>query len=139
MEGVSGWRSDLYAYVPDRVKTFLGPVEVFNGSNNQTVTSNQRLFPDGTFFVDCLSNANGKVFELRVREKDAGQWHSYVAFKDRDSRPDGYAGLPSSKSCAECHSQTGTGGYNAGLVPGGDTIISFPMQFEKLQEGVWYN
>ena len=82
-----------------------------------------KVRPDGTVFVDVLSNADGRVFEQRVREKDGGEWKSYVHYRDRSAYPKGYAGLKG-QTCIECHQQAGTGGYGVGLVPGGDGVIS---------------
>lgn len=124
MEGVSGWRSDLYRYVPNR-KQYIGMVAVFNGNNDQFEQGHKREYADGTQFHDVLSY-KGKVFEHRVAEKRGGQWERFVAYKDTSARPLGYFGLR--QSCISCHSEAGTGGYASGLVPGGDTILSDPLQ-----------
>ena len=126
MEGVHGWKSDLYKFVPDgwqREWQQRKPVRNSFG-NFQYELGFHRAYPDGTFFVDALSH-NGRPFEVRVREKNDGQWTSYIAWKDVNARPPGYAGL--TKKCAECHNQAGSGEYGVGLVPGADTVISDPF------------
>lgn len=123
MEGVE-FRSTLYKYVPVRESNWRGMIPVLNSFGYfQNELGNLRSYPDGTVFVDVLSNADGRVFEQRVREKDGGEWKSYVHYRDRSAYPKGYAGLKG-QTCIECHQQAGTGGYGVGLVPGGDGVIS---------------
>lgn len=128
--GLAGWRSELYRYVPYGGEPFVANIPVWNGSNYQNNRGWQRTYPDGSLFADVLSNADtGKVFEVRFREKRNGEWDSFVAFTDRQQRPDGYVRVPNRK-CADCHNNTdgpGTGGYASGLVPGSDTVISDPV------------
>jgi hypothetical protein len=131
MEGISKdlWRSDVFKLVPDDEEyVFTGPVGVLNGYNSiQYEQGWQGDFPSGTVFVDMLSNReSGKVFELRVREKEGGRWRSFVAFRDKAERPAGYAGLQNVQ-CASCHNHIdgpGTGPYAGPLVPGRDTVVS---------------
>lgn len=123
MEGITGWRSDLYRFVPSR-KQWVGMIAVFNGSNDQFEQGHKREYADGTQFHDVLSH-RGRVFEHRIAEKRDGRWERFVAFKDASARPVGYHGLQ--QSCASCHSEAGTGGYGTGLVPGGDSVISDPL------------
>ncbi len=137
MEGLAGWRSDLYKFVPESPEIFVGSISVRQSSTynpflrryveggTQNEFGFRRRYPDGTYFVDVLSNTQGEVFEARVREKQNGQWESYVAYKNVKARPDGYHGLK--QSCASCHADTGTGNYGAALVAGGDTVISDPF------------
>lgn len=131
MEGVRGWRSDLYRYVPDGYQdSWKAWIAVFNGSNDQDEVAWTRSRPEGTFYMDVLSH-KGKVFEVRVRERDkdyAGnlKWSSFISFRDPESRPPGYVAL-TSKDCAGCHNEAGTGGYGVGLVPGGGTVLSDPF------------
>lgn len=86
-----------------------------------------RVYPDGARFDDVLYNANGVVFEHRVRYKEDGKWVSQIEYRDVAARPEGYTGL--TVSCASCHNEAGTGGYAVGLVPGGDTVLSDPMDW----------
>lgn len=85
-----------------------------------------RTYPDGVRFDDVLKY-KGVVFEHRVREKKNGVWSSRVVFEDKDARPPGYTGLK--VTCASCHDQAGSGGYAEGLVPGGDTVFSDPLDW----------
>lgn len=132
MEGIFGWRSDKYRMIPrgEKVEYRTDWISVGNGvgstQQNKAIT---RRYPDGTRFDDVLS-VNGTVFEHRVRRKENGQWKSEVIYKDKSARPKGYTGLR--VSCASCHSQAGTGEYAQGLVPGGDSVISDPLEW-----GVW--
>ncbi len=130
MEGISRdlWQSDVFKLVPgDEEYVSVKPIPVFNGSNDQYEQGWAGDFPSGTVFVDMLSNReSGKVFELRVREKENGKWRSFVAFRDKAQRPVGYAGLQGVQ-CASCHNRVdgpGTGPYAGPLVPGRDTIVS---------------
>jgi len=139
LEGVSGWRSERYRHLPGPVRTWVGNVEVENSiptgrlkpdgtpeHYRQFNRSIQREYPDGTRFDELLVNAaTGKVFEHRVRTKRAGRWLSEVWHKDEAQFPAGYAGLK--VSCSSCHAEAGTGKYDAGLVPGGDTVLSDPL------------
>lgn len=95
-----------------------------------------RTYPDGARFDDVLYNEYGGVFEHRIREKLNGKWTSRIEYKEPTVRPKGYTGL--TETCASCHNQAGTGGYGVGLVPGGDTVISDPMDWSQLN-GVVYD
>lgn len=99
--------------------------------NEQGLT---RVYPDGARFDDVLSNAEGVVFEHRVREKADGKWKSRIEYKDIEARPKGYEGL--TVSCASCHNQAGTGEYGVGLVPGGDTVLSVPMDWKFVSQSL---
>ena len=143
LEGISGWKSDLYRSVPGQASVWRGDIEVWAGNYwqwgngsvvyeggvpkkaYQTEMAWQRSYPVGSWFADVLSK-DGGVFEVRVREKREAGWESYVAYRDPKYRPDGYVVLPS-RSCNECHSQAGSGGYAVGWVPGGDGVISDPF------------
>lgn len=126
MQGVGGFRSDLYRYYPSEPKTWIADIPVWNGSNYQSNRGWKVEFAPGTKFLDVLSDeASGKVFEVRQREKlESGEWESTVLYEDKAARPKGYSGKPA-QSCASCHQQAGTGSYGAGLVPGGDGVLSF--------------
>jgi hypothetical protein len=127
MVGIEGWRSDLYKFVPEQPRGWVGFISVKQGpplAGYQSEYGFRRSYPDGTYFADVLSY-RGKVFEARIREKKDGQWESYVAYKDASARPPGYHGLK--QNCASCHQDTGTGNYGAALVAGGDTVISDPF------------
>lgn len=126
LEGVSGWHSDVYR-MRAKVKTWQTYMPVLNRFGYfQNELGYTRSYEDGTTFADVLSK-DGKVFEVRYAVKRDGHWDRFVAFKDVSARPSGYA-PPTSKQCVECHSQTGSGNYGVGMVPGGDTIISEPLE-----------
>ncbi len=124
MLGVSGWRSDLYKFVPAKIEHRRAWVPVFNGSNNQDEQAFVRNYPDGTVFFDVLSK-DGQVFEARKAEKKNGSFRRSVVFRDEKHYPEGYAGLK--MTCASCHDEAGSGGYAVGLAPGGDTVLSDPI------------
>lgn len=127
MLGVEGWQSDLYRVVPGAPQVWVGNIAVLNSSGYfQANRGYRRSYPAGTVFADVLSS-KGRVFEVRYAEKRANGWERYVAFKDASARPAGYQGLQGQR-CASCHSEAGTGAYGAGLVPGGDGVISDPFQ-----------
>lgn len=128
-EGVRGVRSDKFKYLPPgtSVKYRVATIQVHNDRNYQPNKALVRRYPVGAQFHDVLSY-KGKIFEHRVRTKTADGWESGVPYRDRAARPPGYAGLQ--QSCASCHNKTGTGGYDAGLVPGGDTVFSDPMDWK---------
>jgi len=133
MQGIdrSLWKSEKYRSIPGGVEpNWIANISVRNSlgymQNNRGIV---RQYPDGTRFDDVLSNADGKVFEHRVREKKDGRWKSTVVYSDPAARPKGYEGLK--VTCASCHDQAGTGNYAAGLVPGGDTILSDPLEWDR--------
>ncbi len=130
MFGIRGWKSDLYKYVPEGGSLWIGNIGVKNSFGYyQPNRGHKRSYPDGTIFVDVLSNAKtGKVFEKRIREKQSGLWQSYISFKKPEERPIGYHGLK--QSCVSCHKDAGSGKYGVGLVPGGDQTLSDPLPFE---------
>jgi len=87
-----------------------------------------RDYPIGTRFDELLVNTkSSEVFEHRIREKLTTGWTSYVEHEDIEARPTGYTGLK--VSCASCHNEAGSGGYAVGLVPGGDTVLSDPLDW----------
>lgn len=131
LDGIRGWKSERYKYVPEgsRVKSWVGNISVKNGlgyfQENRGIL---RKYPDGTRFDELLINeSTERVFEHRVRTKVDGKWKSVVAFKDENEFPKGYTGLK--VSCTSCHGEAGTGGYAVGLVPGGDTVLSDPLEW----------
>lgn len=129
MLGIEGFRSDLYrnsiAANPESAIENIGVLNSF-GYIQQNRGYVAR-YANGSRFLDVLSNVkSGSVFEIRQRLKEEGKWKSSVLFSDEKERPAGYAGL--TKSCVSCHSQAGTGGYNAGLVPGSDGVLSVGFQ-----------
>lgn len=126
LDSVDGWASDLYAFVPNEAKAYQAFMPVKNSFGHyQNEIGWKRDYPSGSWFADVLSK-DGDVFEIRVREKQDGQWASYVAFRDARKYPDGYISV-SSRKCAECHNQAGTGEYGVGLVSGSDTVLSDPF------------
>ncbi|QJW98723.1 hypothetical protein [Frigoriglobus tundricola] len=125
------YRSETYRTLPaqGRVRTWVGDIGVKNSfgfvQQNRGI---RRAYPVGTRFDEVLVNAKtGKAFEQRTREKAADGWLSTVAFADEEERPAGYTGLK--VSCSSCHNEAGTGKYAAGLVPGGDTVLSDPLDW----------
>jgi hypothetical protein len=122
MLGIKEFRSDLYRYLPDDPKVWVGNIDVWNGSNFQQNRGWKVEYPNGSKFMDVLSTDSGKVFEVRQRLKADGKWQSSVVFEDKQARPRGYAGL--TVSCNSCHREAGSGGYAVGLVPGGDGVLS---------------
>ncbi len=132
MLGIHGFNSRLYKLVPDGGKDYLSKIWVKHsfGPTGQYEVGLNRDYPNGTRFIDRLSNEDGKDFEARLRFKKDGKWQSKVIFSDHAARPQGYAGL--SQSCASCHDEAGTGIYGAGLVPGGDTVISDELNWALL-------
>jgi hypothetical protein len=107
----------------------LGGISVKNSLNAfQTERGILRVYPVGARFDDVLLNDDGVVFEHRTRVKDAdGKWRSKIIYRDEDANPKGYAGL--GESCASCHNQAASGGYSSGLVPGGDGVLSDPLDW----------
>ena len=131
LEGVKGWKSDLYSWADG--EAWVGNISVLNSLGYfQSNRGWKRSYSDGSEFLDVLTNTGtGKVFEVRKAVKKDGQWQRFTTYRDAAQRPKGYAGPP--KDCRSCHSEAGTGGYAEGLVPGGDTVISHP--FEALEDG----
>jgi hypothetical protein len=132
MEGIDTrlWKSDVYQRI-DGGYRWQAMISVKNSLGYfQNEIGHKVSYGDGTLFMDVLSNRQtGKVFEHRVAEKQNGQWRRYVAFRDESQRPAGYVGLRN-VTCTTCHNTTdgpGTGGYGVGLVPGGDTVVSYPF------------
>lgn len=133
MDYVKGWRADLYRAIPDgylRQWQALLPVSNQFGYI-QYERGYTRSYPDKTFFVLAMSNADGKPFEIRVREKQGGNWQSYIAWKDVASRPAGYCGLV--KKCNDCHSKAGTGRFGEPMISGADTVFSDPFDFNRVE------
>lgn len=132
MEGIKGVVSRKYKTQPSPVVQRLDFIEVeFTDTAGQKQKQKElgivRSYPDGTRFEDKLYY-NDILFEHRVREKKDGKWDSFIEFREILARPPGYNGLKA--SCASCHNQAGTGLYGVGLVPGGDTVLSDPFDWE---------
>jgi hypothetical protein len=131
LEGISGWRSDLYCNeAASKSPAYIGNIQVRNEYGYyQPNRGFRREFKEGSRFLDVLSNTKtGKVFEVRQRLKEDGKWASRTLFEDVKARPSGYEGLQ--MRCSDCHNSSdgpGTGGYAAGLVPGSDTVFSLPF------------
>jgi hypothetical protein len=127
------WHSDKYYLIPGEIRHWVGTISVKNSLGYyQENRGIKREYPDGTRFDDVLSSG-GIVFEHRSRRKVKGKWESSILYEDKQARPKGYTGLTS--TCASCHNKAGTGGYAVGLVPGGDTVLSDPMDW-KVARGV---
>jgi len=124
LESVHGWESVLLKRVPVGGRQYVADIGVRNSSGYiQYEHGWRREYPDGTVFADVLA-ADGEPFEVRVAEKDAGVWNRYVVYRNVAARPAGYQPV---RGCVACHAEAGTGAYGAGLVPGGDTVISDPF------------
>ncbi len=135
MLGVTGWKVEKFKSIPGGdVKHYTEGLTVKNSiGTTQVETAIKRTYPIGTRFDEVLLNADsGKVFEHRVREKAADGWKSHVEFADEGQRPTGYTGL--TVSCSSCHSQTGSGKYAEGLVPGGDGVFSDELDLSFANE-----
>jgi hypothetical protein len=129
LQGVprSTYRTWAYKFLPQPPTVWVGRIPVLNRFRNyQFELGWRRSYVDGTFFCDVLENSKGKVFEIRYREKVAGNWENTIAYKDASARPDGFFKIRTDQ-CNNCHFQAGTGGYAAGLVQGGDTVLSDPF------------
>ncbi len=124
LEGLTGWKSDLYKFLPENGQTWVGNIPVWNGSNFQNNRGYLRAYPAGTEFHDVLSNDDGKIFAHRIAvKKEDGSWERFTAYRDKDAEPPGYVHIKTNQ-CSSCHNEAGTGGYATGLVSGGDTILS---------------
>lgn len=131
MEGIRGVRSEKFRTVPRGLESWIGDISVRNSLGyDQDNRGIKRNYPDGTRFDDVLWH-EGAVFEHRVREKVKGRWRSTVVYSNPRARPAGYTGLKD--TCASCHEQAGTGSYGAGLVPGGDTVLSDPLDWSLVK------
>lgn len=131
MLGIKNFRSDLYRNaVAVKAQAWTDGIPVKNRFNNfQTELGWKVQYGDGSKFMDVLSY-EGRPFEVRVREKKDGKWQSSTPFQNELARPPGYKGLEI--RCSVCHDQAGTGGYAAGLVPGGDGVLS--VGFKALEK-----
>lgn len=121
LAGINGWSSRLYRSRGVRPSVFL----TYANSKDGAITWD-RSYPDGAVFADVLRNTSGKVFEVRVAEKNAGKWERFVAFKDSTAAPHGYL-PPTRQQCVSCHAEAGFSNYGGAAIPGGGTIISDPF------------
>lgn len=137
LEGLKGWRSDKFRLVPKggRLWIWIGNIGVENSfgyiQQNRGIL---RQYPDGTRFDELLVNTEvepEQVFEHRVREKHDGKWHSDILYRNPKARPEGYIPVSLNK-CASCHDEAGTGKYADGLVPGGDGVLSDPLDWSLI-------
>lgn len=129
MLGIDDFRSDLYRYLPEPPKVWVGDIAVLNSFGHyQNNRGWKAQFPDGSKFLDVLSK-DGDVFEIRERKKEEGRWQSAIVYENEKARPIGYTGL--NVSCNSCHKEAGQGGYAVGLAPGGDGVLS--VGFKSLE------
>lgn len=138
MEGISGWKSEKWKWIPpgSQVKSWVGDIMVLNSfRSRQPNRGIKRSYPEGTEFHDVLMNDKGIVFEHRVRRKVGGEWQNEIVHKDADAWPVGYSGLK--LSCNACHGQAGSGSYGVGLVPGGDGVLSDPLDWSVAGGRLW--
>lgn len=132
--GIKGWKAEKFRYVPGPVLYSTAVTVVGNRSGSrQSAIKLTREYPDGTRFDEVLRNSKtGRVFEHRVRKKEDGKWSSTTIHDDPEQYPPGYTGLK--QACVTCHTtkEAEEGKYAEGLIPGGDTIISAPMDFTTI-------
>ena len=132
LAGVIGATSRKFRTLPTGKKVVhsVRLVPVGNDDKNPASTQDEyaitRIYPDGTRFDDVLI-ARGGVFEHRVREKVSGSWKSRIVYTNNAYRPAGY--VPLRQSCDSCHGEAGGGSYGVGLVPGGDGVLSDPLDW----------
>ena len=120
LANVDGWESHVAAYLPESPMVWKQPLPIANGG---MIPGYVWSYPVGTMFADLLTH-EGKVFELRIREKNANGWDSYVAYKDTSNAPNGYHGA--GKRCVECHASGPGSSEQYGIVLRGcDTVFSF--------------
>jgi hypothetical protein len=134
MESIKGWRAVKYKFLPEPAAYSIADVAVENSygfkQNNRAIV---RVYPVGTRFDEVLYNTkSGRIFEHRIREKTSNGWKASVKYTAKLEFPAGYSGLK--VSCASCHDEAGTGKYNAGLVPGGDTVLSDPLDWSMVNK-----
>ena len=103
-----------------------GPVQVWQ-ERTQTVAGGllpkwRWRFPVGTVFVDVLTS-DGKVFEVRQREKKSDGWASSTLYRSERYKPVGYKGP--GKACAECHDKAGASLQYGITVRGDDGVFSW--------------
>jgi hypothetical protein len=139
------WRAEKYRTLPSDMdvgyRVLRSPVLNSFGFYQQEL-SIRRAYPDGTRFDEVLVNAEtDRVFEHRVREKHDGEWYSDVVYRDVKQRPRGYQPV-SVEKCASCHDEAGTGKYAEGMVPGGDGVLSDPLDWSSVRgtpAQYWYD
>jgi hypothetical protein len=134
LAGLAGATSRKFRTLPagKSVQTVIGGISVLNSFGYyQTEQGIVRTYPDGTRFDDVLSGPAG-VFEHRVREKVNGVWKSRVLVAKPAFRPAGY--VPLRQSCDSCHGDAGGGNYGVGLVPGGDGVLSDPLDWSLIRK-----
>ena len=85
----------------------------------------QRSYGDGAKFVEVLSHG-GKVFSIRLAEKESGKWDRRTIYRNSDADPPGFVAIKNSE-CASCHALAGSGEYGGPRIPGGDTVLSEPI------------
>jgi hypothetical protein len=129
MDGLTGWRSEKWRLVPEPgVHNALGRIGVKNSYGyTQHHVGLVRSYPVGSRFDDLLYGPDGRLFEHRSRRKQTKGWVSELLYENEEARPKGYSGLK--VSCMSCHGESGSGKYGAGLVPGGDTVLSDPLDW----------
>lgn len=130
MQGLR-FRSDVYKLASVKPRVYVGDIAVLNSFGSyQNNRGWRRDYPAGAAFMDVLSNVDtGEVFEVRKLEKHGPRpedWYAFVDYENPDERPTGYTGKIG-VSCGSCHGHAGTGPYAAGLVIGGDMILSDPF------------
>jgi hypothetical protein len=161
LENIPGWISLKYRTLPAAPSYRVGSISVRNGflrlrsgltrfgdpfvreseatedekSGAEEVTQENRAivreYPVGARFDELLLNLKGELFEHRTRVKSRTGWRSFISHSAPESRPRGYTGLK--VTCASCHEEAGTGKYAEGLVPGGDTVLSDPLDWDVLR------
>lgn len=118
--GVRGWKSYTAAYLPEDPKVWKQPLPIADGG---MIPGYLWSYPVGSTFADLLVK-DGRVFELRMREKRSDGWDSFVAYKDAENAPSGYHGA--GKRCSECHDRGPGLSEQYGITTrGSDTVFSF--------------
>lgn len=135
--GIKGVTSEKFRLKDKPPVSRWAPIEVtFKALNGSEERQRERgivtTHPDGARFDDILWY-NGRVFEHRTRVKADGKWTSTVTYRDETAFPPGFKPLKLAE-CATCHNKAGTGGYSEGLVPGGDTVFSHPLDWSVVPQ-----
>lgn len=131
IRGLKGVTSEKYSLRAG--KSWWTPLPVTNSyGNTQHERGIVRVYDDGSRFDDVLWY-KGRVFEHRTRTKVDGKWTNTVTYRDESAAPPGYKPVKLAE-CATCHNKAGTGGYSEGLVPGGDTVLSDPLDWSVVPD-----
>jgi len=126
MDEAKGWQSRTAVYVPPGKTIVVWQQRSPVGRERQFLPKLHWSYPEGTIFADMLVYER-QVFELRMRKKARGEWHSRVAYVS-GVKPPGHTGLK--KTCADCHSRAGDSTDYGTSWRGDDGVISAPILVE---------